>query len=313
MRIGLAKDYYAALGVTPTTDHVVIRAAYLALMRRYHPDVNPSQAAAERTRAVIAAYKILGDPERRADYDSFLASSVGGPPPLTGSQRRTFGPAAFAVFVLLLMAGVTGVWFQRPSEQLPQSGAVEAVAVRKDRIAPNTELAQLPAPAPDQPAPALARPAPDVPAPSAVAPPQFVPAAPIPAPAQPARVPAPAAAPPAAAPAPVAPRARPSAPSKSFVTASVNCSFARRSWETAICTDRDLAGLDRHLALFYNQSWRNADAAKRERMARSGYQFVARRDECRSDTCVRSAYLERVKEVALILSSGAPAGANPQP
>ena len=47
-------------------DDVVIRAAYLALMRRYHPDRNGSAEAAARARAVTEAYKTIGNPASRA-------------------------------------------------------------------------------------------------------------------------------------------------------------------------------------------------------------------------------------------------------
>jgi len=66
-------DYYAALGVSPTANRDEIRAAYRRLARRHHPDVNPSYeddvAATEYMRHLNAAYAILNDPQRRADYD----------------------------------------------------------------------------------------------------------------------------------------------------------------------------------------------------------------------------------------------------
>ncbi|MBA2771836.1 MAG: J domain-containing protein, partial [Sphingomonas sp.] len=67
-------DYYAILGVSPTSEDVVIRAAYRALMRRYHPDTDSSSDATERARAINAAYAVLSDPEKRARYDGFLAA-----------------------------------------------------------------------------------------------------------------------------------------------------------------------------------------------------------------------------------------------
>ncbi len=54
-------DYYATLGVSRAAEDVVIRAAYLALMRRYHPDANSSPEAAERVRGVTTAYEVLSD------------------------------------------------------------------------------------------------------------------------------------------------------------------------------------------------------------------------------------------------------------
>ncbi len=65
----MTPDHYAALGLNPTCDEAVIREVYLALMREYHPDKNPSLAAAERARAITAAYAVLGDPDKRLSYD----------------------------------------------------------------------------------------------------------------------------------------------------------------------------------------------------------------------------------------------------
>ena len=65
----MTPDHYAILGVSPTSEDVVIRAAYLALMRRYHPDRNSSAEAAERAQAITNAYAVLGNWSRRSEYD----------------------------------------------------------------------------------------------------------------------------------------------------------------------------------------------------------------------------------------------------
>jgi hypothetical protein len=66
------KDHYSVLGVTPASEDVVIRAAYRALMRRYHPDADASEEAAERAREINEAYRVLSEPESRARYDEGL-------------------------------------------------------------------------------------------------------------------------------------------------------------------------------------------------------------------------------------------------
>ena len=63
-------DLYAILGVTPGADAQQIRATYRALMFRFHPDRNPSREAAQRARAINAAYAVLSDPEQRRRYDA---------------------------------------------------------------------------------------------------------------------------------------------------------------------------------------------------------------------------------------------------
>ncbi len=71
-----SKDYYAILGVLPTAEDVVIRAAYKALAQRYHPDRNPdNKAEATRRMAEInEAYAILSDPAKRREYDGLRPS-----------------------------------------------------------------------------------------------------------------------------------------------------------------------------------------------------------------------------------------------
>lgn len=71
----MKKDHYTVLGVTPASGDVAIRAAYRTLMRRYHPDADPSAEAAEKSREINEAYRVLGDRERRARYDHEQAAS----------------------------------------------------------------------------------------------------------------------------------------------------------------------------------------------------------------------------------------------
>lgn len=66
------KDYYAILGVLPTAEEVVIRAAYRALSQRYHPDrfEGDKQEANRKMAEINEAYSILSDADRRKEYDS---------------------------------------------------------------------------------------------------------------------------------------------------------------------------------------------------------------------------------------------------
>jgi molecular chaperone DnaJ len=66
----LEKDYYAVLGVPETASEKEIQRAYRRLARELHPDVNPDRPdAEERFKEVSAAYDVIGDSERRKEYD----------------------------------------------------------------------------------------------------------------------------------------------------------------------------------------------------------------------------------------------------
>lgn len=72
------KDYYAILGVVPTAEVIVIKAAYKALAQRYHPDRNPrlSEAAAKMAE-INEAYNILSDTVQRKTYDKARGGKEG--------------------------------------------------------------------------------------------------------------------------------------------------------------------------------------------------------------------------------------------
>lgn len=65
-------DLYEVLGVRRDASADEIKSAYRSLARKYHPDVNPGDAAAEeKFKEIGQAYAILSDPEKRARYDQF--------------------------------------------------------------------------------------------------------------------------------------------------------------------------------------------------------------------------------------------------
>jgi molecular chaperone DnaJ len=79
------KDYYRVLGVSDTASQKDIRSAFRKLSRQYHPDANPDdKAAEERFKEVSAAYDVVGDAEKRKEYDEVrklgpMGGMFGGP------------------------------------------------------------------------------------------------------------------------------------------------------------------------------------------------------------------------------------------
>jgi len=74
-------DYYRILGVSHDAEDVVVRAAYRALVQRYHPDkVDPKDRAKaqERIQAIQEAYRVLSDPPKRLEFDQTYRPSPSG-------------------------------------------------------------------------------------------------------------------------------------------------------------------------------------------------------------------------------------------
>src|ERR1700716_1539711 len=64
-------DYYKSLGVEKKATAEEIKKAYRKLARQYHPDRNPDDKSAEsRFKEISQAYDVLGDPDKRKQYDS---------------------------------------------------------------------------------------------------------------------------------------------------------------------------------------------------------------------------------------------------
>ena len=67
--MNINKDYYAILGVLPSAEIVVIKAAYKALSKRYHPDVYSGHNAAEKMSDINEAYEVLSNESAKREYD----------------------------------------------------------------------------------------------------------------------------------------------------------------------------------------------------------------------------------------------------
>ncbi|TWT92587.1 DnaJ C-terminal domain-containing protein [Neorhodopirellula pilleata] len=68
----MAEDLYQTLGVARDADKTDLQKAYRKLARKYHPDMNPDdKAAQEKFKRVQEAYEVLSDEQKRAAYDRY--------------------------------------------------------------------------------------------------------------------------------------------------------------------------------------------------------------------------------------------------
>jgi hypothetical protein len=396
---------------------VVIRAAYLALMRRYHPDHNSSAEAAQRAQAITNAYAVLSNWKRRSEYDLKRAQMSALRMPGSVAPRRPrpsasalFAVAAVAVLVFVIMrqpmfggalperlpatpvrkaAQLTpnpGVHCQSPATadrikrelfrraaeirgrdhaafdriagfsqiriNLPELRQTDAnlgtvrcqawveldlppgLAVLDGRrnlmadirytvkpgtgrhgsisvsnegliVTPLVTLAQV-SRADDEPLPE-----PAVQPPAEAQPIDELPPPPLPSPPPPRARVAPqqaktAANPPRAAARPARASSQaakaPNHPAAAAPNPSYSCQIAKGRGETAVCGSADLSRLDRHLGVLYGQSWGQADAARRARLLGTRDRFIARREACRSDSCISDAYVRRMREISDIMA-----------
>ena len=73
------RDYYEVLGVDKNADDAVLKKAYRALAKKYHPDMNPGDKEAEKKfKEASEAYAVLSDPEKRRQYDQFGHAAFDG-------------------------------------------------------------------------------------------------------------------------------------------------------------------------------------------------------------------------------------------
>jgi molecular chaperone DnaJ len=95
MPVGAQKDYYGTLGVGRDAKPEEIRKSYRHLARKYHPDVNPgNKAAEEKFKQLSEAYEILSDEKKRKIYDQYGFYSDNLPPGgyTSGAERTPNAP-----------------------------------------------------------------------------------------------------------------------------------------------------------------------------------------------------------------------------
>ncbi|WP_139451816.1 DnaJ C-terminal domain-containing protein [Campylobacter armoricus] len=74
----MSNSLYDTLGVSKNASADEIKKAYRKLARQYHPDINKESGAEEKFKEINAAYEILSDEKKRAQYDRYGDSMFGG-------------------------------------------------------------------------------------------------------------------------------------------------------------------------------------------------------------------------------------------
>ena len=87
------KDYYSVLGVPKNASAAEIKKAYRKLAQQYHPDARPGdKGSEERFKEISAANDVLGDEEKRKQYDRVREMGAAGFGASTGPRRGAGGP-----------------------------------------------------------------------------------------------------------------------------------------------------------------------------------------------------------------------------
>ena len=125
------RDYYEVLGVEKSADDAAIKKAYRVLAKKYHPDMNPGDAEAEKKfKEASEAYAILSDPEKRKQYDQFGHAAFEGGAGGGGFGGFDFSGADFSDIFGDIFGDFFGGGRSRRGNNGPMKGANIRTSVR---------------------------------------------------------------------------------------------------------------------------------------------------------------------------------------
>lgn len=97
------EDYYSILGVSPKASSKQINRAYRALARKYHPDVNKDDMQAEeKMKKINAAYDVLMEQDKRAQYDRRGVSGFSTSNPWNDPLGDDFDPGLNFMWMMMM-------------------------------------------------------------------------------------------------------------------------------------------------------------------------------------------------------------------
>lgn len=300
-------DCYAVLGLSPTAEDVVIRAAYLALMRNYHPDRNGSAEAAARARAITEAYKMVGNPVRRAEYDASRRAhqfEILGyddemeprlwrkPPAIRWPKAPVIGAAASALAIVLAVMVLPLIQNGREDTAPRRATELSADPEQMTREASASPLGTTEEKRPSELVAAVSSRTLETDPRSAST-------------ILPLRAKAPATRSKAAletAPKPVPEKIDvPTRARRIAAAASPTAVRAAPPKPGPINEKARVATLESMATSFYNQSITHADEARRSQLQQARDLFVNARDACRSDSCVGDAHASYIRDISRIM------------
>lgn len=300
----VTSNHYDTLRVLPGAEDAVIRAAFRALIRLYHPDANSDPNAQARAQEIIAAFAVLGDPGKRAAYDTM--SPVGDDPSsvekaefaTTQLRQPLMRNVGLACVVLALALSLTLVVQRRAgpasrTEEMrkaaPISGTAQvtplgdSIAKRLRQTAPRDDTLTVPSRADISPALPQAR--------------THDPIAGSPLPALPVRKQEMAQL--------VAQQTERAAPRPAESSAVATC-YGPSSYDGTVKCRADQAQVERMAEGYLDQSMAHADLSKRRLLLSAFNRSIISRKACGSGDCVADASLRQIREITGIMEGRRP-------